>query len=179
MRLVGREGWGAGPPRGRDPLPAQDARGVAVHYSGMDSDEQADHARCPERVRAIQRYHMETQGWLDIAYSHLICLHGYVFVGRGFGIRSAANGTTAANDGYFAICFLGNDTEGRADVTWHARRALGELIRAYQGRYPRALHVRPHSAFVPTECPGRELRAYIDRRGWLPRGLLRRLRGAG
>jgi hypothetical protein len=178
MKLVGRESWGAVPPRGRDPLPAQDARGVAVHYSGMDSDEQADHARCAGRVRSIQRYHMETQGWLDIAYSHLVCIHGYVFVGRGFGIRTAANGTTAANDGYFAICFLGNDTAGRADLTWPARRALGELIRAYQRRYPRALRVRPHSAFVPTECPGRELQGYIDRRGWIPRGLLRRLRGA-
>jgi hypothetical protein len=98
--------------------------------------------------------------------SHVVCRHGYVFVGRGFGIRTAANGTTAANDHYFAICFLGNDSEGRADLTRPARRALGELIREYQRRYPRALRVRPHSAFVATACPGRELLAYIDRRGW-------------
>jgi N-acetylmuramoyl-L-alanine amidase len=179
MKLVGREAWGAVPPRGRDLLPARDARGVAVHYSGMDADEQADHARCAGRVRGIQRYHMESNGWLDIAYSHLVCVHGYVFVGRGFGIRTAANGTTAANDGYFAICFLGNDTVGRADVTRPARRALGELIHEYQRRYPRARRVRPHSAFVATECPGRELRAYIDRRGWLPGRLGRLLRDGG
>ncbi|HYZ19843.1 MAG TPA: N-acetylmuramoyl-L-alanine amidase [Gaiellaceae bacterium] len=178
MKLVGRQAWGAVPPRGRDPLLPEAARGVAVHYSGMDADEEADHARCAGRVRAIQRYHMESNGWLDIAYSQLVCLHGYVFVGRGFGIRTAANGTTAANDGYFAICFLGNDTEGRADVTRAARRALGELIREYQRRYPRAVRVRPHSAFVATECPGRELRAYIDRRGWTA-GRLRRLLTGG
>jgi hypothetical protein len=172
MKLVGRAAWGAVPPRARDRLPAEAARGVAVHYSGMDADEQADHAHCAGRVRAIQRFHMESKGWLDIAYSQLVCVHGYVFVGRGFGIRTAANGTTAANDGYFAICFLGNDKEGRADVT-----RLGELIREYQRRYPRARRVRPHSAFVSTECPGRELRAYIDRRGWIPTGLLGLLRG--
>jgi hypothetical protein len=177
MKLVGRDAWGAVPPRGRDPLHAQDARGVAVHYSGMEADEQADHARCAGRVRGIQRYHMESKGWLDVAYSQLVCVHGYVFVGRGFAIRTAANGTTAANGAYFAICVLGNDTEGRADLTRPARHALGELIRAYHRRYPRARRVRPHSAFVATECPGRELRAYIDRRGWLPGRLGRLLRG--
>ena len=132
----------------------------------MDADEQADHAKCAGRVRGMQRFHMADKGWLDIAYSHVACRHGYVFVGRGFGIRTAANGTKAANDNYFAICFLGNDTAGRADLTAEARRALGELIRDYQRRYPRALRVRPHAAFVPTDCPGLELRAWIDRRGW-------------
>jgi hypothetical protein len=163
---VGRSGWGAVPPRGRDALAPSAARGVAVHYSGMDSDEQANHARCAGRVLGIQRYHMEDRGWLDIAYSHLLCKHGYVFVGRGYGIRTAANGTTHANDHYFAVCFLGDDTPRRADLTRPARDALGELIRDYQRRYPRAIHVRPHSAFTSTECPGRELRAWIDGRGW-------------
>jgi hypothetical protein len=137
-----------------------------VHYSGMDSDEQTNHARCAGRVRGIQRYHMEEKGWLDIAYSQLVCKHGYVFVGRGYGIRTAANGTTAANDHYFAVCFLGDDTPRQSDLTRQARHALGELIRDYQRRYPRALHVRPHWAFTSTECPGRELSAWIDRRGW-------------
>lgn len=132
----------------------------------MDADEQADHAKCAGRVRAMQRYHMDERGWLDVAYSHVLCRHGYVFIGRGYGIRTAANGIRQANDGYFAICFLGNDSAGREDVTRVARRALGELIRDYQRRYPRALRVRPHSAFVATDCPGLELRAYIDRRGW-------------
>ena len=163
---MGRKAWGAAPPRSRSDLPPPDARGVAVHYSGMDSDEQVDHARCAGRVLGIQRYHMQERDWSDIAYSHLICKHGHVFVGRGYGIRTAANGTTRANDGYFAVCFLGDDTQGRSDLTRQARRALGELIVDYQRRYPRALHVRPHSAFTPTECPGRELHAYIDRREW-------------
>jgi hypothetical protein len=132
----------------------------------MDADEQADHRNCAGRVQAMQRYHMVEKGWLDVAYSHVLCRHAYVFVGRGYGIRTAANGTRPANDHYFAICFLGDDSVGRADVPRAARRALGELIRDYQRRYPRALRVRPHSAFVATDCPGRELSAYIDGRGW-------------
>jgi N-acetylmuramoyl-L-alanine amidase len=166
VKIVTRHAWGAVPPKGRDGLLPADARGVAVHYTGMDADEQALHMNCAGRVRGIQRYHMEEKGWLDIAYSHLVCRHGYVFVARGYGIRTAANGTTAANDHYFAICFLGNDSQGRADLTREARHALGELIRDYRHRYPRALRVRPHSAFVRTDCPGLELKAWIDRRGW-------------
>jgi hypothetical protein len=99
--------------------------------------------------------------------SHLVCRHGYVFVGRGFGVRSAANGTKAANDRYYAVCFLGNDTAGREDLTPPAYAALGELLRSYDRRIPRVMRVRPHSSFVATPCPGDELRAYIARKGWV------------
>jgi hypothetical protein len=65
----------------------------------MNADEQRLHANCAARVRAIQRFHMDEMGWLDIAYNHVFCRHGYVFVGRGFGARSAsrnARGTPAS-----------------------------------------------------------------------------------
>ena len=110
----------------------------------------------------MQRFHIETRGWLDIAYNHVFCRHGYVFVGRGFGARSAANGTNESNDHYFAVCFLGDDSAGRADVTPEARGALRQLIAEYRRRYPRARQVRPHSDFVATQCPGDELRAVIS-----------------
>jgi hypothetical protein len=166
MKVIERAGWGAAPPRDRQPLPADDARGVAVHYSASGSDEQALHRNCAGRVRAIQRFHIEQRGWLDIAYNHVFCKHGYVFDGRGYGIRSAANGTNDGNGHYFAVCFLGDDRAGRDDVTEVGRRALSELIDEYRRRYPRAREVRPHSRFVATECPGDELRAFIAAAGW-------------
>jgi hypothetical protein len=137
-------------------------RGVAVHYTGMNADEQRLHRNCAARLRAIQRFHMEEQGWLDIAYNHVFCGHGFVFVGRGFGARSAANGTADSNDRYFAVCFLGDDSAGRADVTAEGRRALRQLIREYRRRYRLARQVRPHSDFYATACPGDELRRLIS-----------------
>ena len=166
MRLVARTEWGAVPPRGVEPLAAAAVRGVAVHYSAMNADEQARHRNCAQRVRAMQRYHMESNGWLDIAYNHVFCRHGFVFEGRGFGVRSAANGTTAANDRYFAVCFLGDDTRRRNDVTREARVMLARLVMEYRRRYPRARQVRPHSAFTPTSCPGDELRGVLRRAQW-------------
>lgn len=134
---------------------------MAVHYTGMNADEQRLHANCAARIRAIQDFHMDGQGWLDIAYNHVFCRHGFVFAGRGFGVRSAANGTAAANDAYLAICFLGNDSAGRADITPQAFRALTALVREYRRRYPGARRIRPHSDFFATACPGDELRALI------------------
>ena len=167
MLVVKRKDWGAARARGRERLDPAQMRGVALHYSGMNADEQAEHRNCAGRVRGMQRYHMEEKGWLDVAYNGVLCRHGYVFVGRGFGIRSAANGTKAANDRYFAVCVLGDDTAGRADVTPEAYAALSELLRSYARRIPRAFEVRPHSDFVATPCPGGELRRYIARRGWV------------
>jgi hypothetical protein len=128
----------------------------------MNADEELLHANCASRVRAMQRYHVEEKGWLDVAYNFMTCRHGFVFAGRGFGVRSAANGTKDANDQYFAVCFLGDDSAGRADVTPEAREALRQLIGEYRRRYPKAREVRPHSDFFATECPGDELRALIS-----------------
>ena len=166
MRVVTRSEWGAREPRGRDQLTSDTARGVAVHYTAMNADEQARHETCAERVRGIQRYHMDSNGWLDIAYNHLFCKHGYVFEGRGYGIRSAANGTNEANSSYFAVCFLGDDTRRRNDVTRVARVQLARLIMEYRRRYAKARQVRPHSAFTPTSCPGDELRGVLRRAQW-------------
>ena len=129
----------------------------------MNADEEQLHRNCAGRVRGMQRYHIEEREWLDVAYNHIWCGHGFVFVGRGFGVRSAANGTTEANDGYFAVCLLGDDSVGRDDVTPQARQTLSRLIAEYGRRYPKATEIRPHSDFVATACPGDELRALISR----------------
>jgi hypothetical protein len=47
----------------------------------MNADEQRLHANCAGRIRAIQDFHMDGQGWLDIAYNHVFCRHGFVFAG--------------------------------------------------------------------------------------------------
>jgi N-acetylmuramoyl-L-alanine amidase len=161
MKLIRRSGWGARPPLGRPPIDPKALRGLAIHYSASDADEQRDHARCAARVQGMQRYHMDENGWVDLAYNWVSCLHGYVFEGRGGAVRSAANGTKDANDRYLAVCFLGNDTPARDDVTHEGRQALTEVIAEFRRRYPRARELRPHSYFFATLCPGDELRAFI------------------
>jgi hypothetical protein len=164
MQIVTREGWHARPPRDQTRLDRAAQHGTAVHYSAADADEQAAHARCASRVRSIQAYHMDTKQWADIAYSYLVCKHGYVFEGRGRGIRTAAQGTNAGNDAWHAVCFLGDDTAGRDDVTDLGREAIRDAVR-HCNAWSNATGVRPHSAFHATGCPGDDLR------GWIARGM--------
>lgn len=116
------------------------------------------HDRCAGKVRSIQAYHMDTKGWADIAYNWVVCPHGYVFEGRGWGKRSAANGANGCNSVYHAVCYLGGDGDpftDQAKAGFNACRA--EWARIY-GRSP---EVVPHSACVSTACPGNVIRQWI------------------
>lgn len=161
VEIVTRREWGARRPNCTTPL-TSGLKGVAVHYSASDADEQANHRNCAGRVKGIQAFHMGPQrNWCDIAYNHLLCKHGVVFEGRGYGVRSAANGTNPGNSGFFAVCFLGNDTAGRQDFTEEARDALVELRKLYLKHYPNAKQTVGHRDLFGTECPGDEIYSFI------------------
>lgn len=155
MKVVTREAWGARPAGNVNVLPPRDIRFLVVHYSASDADEQAEHRNCAARVRGIQAYHMDTKGWRDIAYNWIVCKHGAIFRGRGIGVRSAATG--AANSYTYAVCFLGDDTANRDDVTDEGREALREVWRFVKAQCVNVEGVRGHRDFMPTKCPGAEL----------------------
>ena len=70
-------------------------------------------------------------------YSFLVCVHGYVFPGWGYDVRTAATSQPTGHS--LAVCFLGNDTAGRADVTPAPQRAHVEIARAISERYGRVM----------------------------------------
>jgi len=108
---------------------------------------------------------MDSRGWADIAYNFLVCPHGYTFEGRGWGRRSAANGTNDANAYYHAVCYLSGDGDPFTDL------AKGQFVAvrdAWVARYQKNAVVMPHSAFVSTACPGDAIRSWI--RSGLPGG---------
>ncbi len=157
--LVTRGAWGARPPTRVDPLNHAQVTHLVVHYSASDADEQSDHAKCAGRVRGIQNYHMDTHGWNDIAYNWLVCKHGYIFRGRGFGVRSAATGP--ANGFTYACCFLGDDTKGRADATPAARAAITEVRDFVKRNCENYENAKGHRDYMSTSCPGDELYAFV------------------
>lgn len=161
---VPRSKWGARPRKCRTPQAPAVVRYLVVHYSAMDADEQDEHANCAARVRGIQRYHQESDqlapgGACDIGYTWLVCRHGYTFVGRGWRTLPAATG--AANAYTVAVCFLGNDTPGRRDVTPEARAAIRDLRGWVREHAPNFEGVRGHRDFMSTSCPGDELYALV------------------
>lgn len=154
MNLVTRAEWGARSPRGTTKIPR--TLGFGVHWEGVKLGAFA-HDVCDDKVRGIQKFHMDGHGWVDIAYSFLVCPHGYVFEGRGWGIKTAANGTNFGNDNYLAACYLGGPDDPFTD---QAKQAYHDLFAEGRRRYD-AINIKPHSSFKATACPGDVIRKWV------------------
>lgn len=116
------------------------------------------HEACPSYVRGIQNYHMDAKGWADIAYTAVVCPHGFVFEGRWISNRTAANGTNLGNNMAYAICFLGGVGD---EFTSAADRAMHDTaihLRLHGGAGP---GINAHSDWKATQCPGDEIRRRV------------------
>lgn len=155
-RLVTRKQWGAERPVSRTVL--HSPRGNTVHYEGPQMGT-PDHGRCPQLVHGIQRFHMETRGWADIAYTSVFCPHGSIFEGRWLGVRTAAQGTNQGNNAHYAHCYLG----GKGDpVTREAEAALIDVLRFFRANGS-GNELRTHRSWKATECPGEELIRFVEK----------------
>ena len=150
MELVRRSGWGAAAPRGK-PVPiATPVRDLFLHHSaGADGG--------PETVRAIQRFHQDTRGWADIAYTWLYSPRDRVFYeGRGPGIAGAH--TRGHNKSGHAVCVLGNYETSRPPA--HVVDDLADWARWHGTAYGPNKY-RPHLDVGSTLCPGKHLAGLI------------------
>jgi hypothetical protein len=136
-------------------------RHLTAHYGGPSPWRGGigSHDRCAGIVRGYQAYHMDSNGWSDIAYSSCVCPHGVRFEGRGPGVRTAANGTNAGNSESLATCYIAGDGDPLTDAARHAFRDEAD-------RFGVPLD-RVHSDWFSTSCPGHDLRAWV--KGGAPR----------
>jgi hypothetical protein len=150
--FVNRAGWGARNPNGPCNGISSNPKGVAIHWEGPQMGTRP-HGECDNIVRSIQNYHMDTQGWSDVAYNLMVCEHGYIFEGRGKGKGAAANGTTAGNQDYPAICALVGENDPQPP---ELDRGIGDAA-AMVRSWGVGGAVKGHRDFVSTECPGSKL----------------------
>lgn len=157
--LITRKGWGARPSRGASPLAR--TKGVKVHFTGGHENIGLgdDHALCAGRVRAIQNQHMDDNGWNDLGYSLIVCIHGKIFEGRGVHILPAANGA-GLNSDHYAVCVL----VGNAGVTVPAAETYAgvcEAIGYLRAEGDAGPEVKGHRDGYATDCPGPILYAWV------------------
>jgi hypothetical protein len=149
MNKVSRAEWGARPPKRVSP--GINTRSATGHWEGTSMGS-FPHASCATKVRVIQNYHMDTQGWNDIAYNFLVCPHNYVFVGRDHGVRSSANGSNAGNSESEAVCYLGGIGDPFTD---EAKYGFSEIMHEIS-----SVHYC-HNHWFNTMCPGPEICDWI------------------
>lgn len=149
MKWVPRSQWGARKAEGRTVL--RSPQGLTYHYVAGPKMGTFSHATCATRVRNIQNFHMDTRDWVDIAYNTLTCPHGYVYEGRGWGVRSAANGTNTGNDSAYANCHLCGVDDILTPEGEQSMRDVLVAARTIGGAGPR---IWVHRDWKSTGCPG-------------------------
>lgn len=162
VRLITRAEWGAIPPESPlTPWSPGDLLGITVHHFASPRAA-ADHSGCDELMRSVQRGHQAGE-FTDIAYNHCFCKHGFAFEARGFGFKTGANGTSAANQNYAAICYIGNSgSDGWPEL---AQDAGGWLLAEWFKRGTNRVVV-PHRKWTGTECPGAPATTWVIDGGW-------------
>lgn len=168
--FVSRAQWGAKPRRpGTNSIDPDE--GVTIHYEGGGWAWPWDHSTCDDKVRAMQADHMAPKsqggrGWSDIAYNYLGCPHDYLYEGRGFDRRSAANGDEHANYVSFAIQGIWGEKSGKPpDNLKRSIRSGIDLLRR-RGGASNKLH--GHRDWKATSCPGDHLYSWVKQGCPLP-----------
>jgi len=146
------------------------ARGGCVVHWGGPRQSNGSHAQCEATWRAWQNMHMgpgglgTRNGANDIAYTAAFCNHGFVLAGRGWNVRTGANGSNVGNQSYYAFAWIGGAGQ---TANRRALDALEWLILEARGPGSAADRVVDHATFQSTTCCGPQLRGVartLDRR---------------
>jgi hypothetical protein len=175
--IVSRAEWGADETIVRaDPYYADRLRLAIVHHTAGTSPDTPDESAAI--IRAIQVYHVKSNGWNDIGYNLLVDPFGQTFEGRGGGVERNVVGAHALgfNTGSCGIALLGN-LERKA-LTPEARTGLVALlawrldvghvdplaqVTFVSGGSSRLLRaVSGHRDVNSTACPGAHLYSELD-----------------
>jgi hypothetical protein len=159
MNAVSRKRWGARAPKSR--TRNTKVTQLFLHWNG-GAPRSFRHinteAEERELMRSTQRFHMDTRGWSDFAYSYAIMPSGRVYMGRGMGYvpaSQAPHNTGTAS----VIVFIGPDDP----LTGRVEDAVKRLRKHVEKHAGQRVAVRAHRDVNATTCPGDKLAALSRR----------------
>ncbi|MFD2565261.1 N-acetylmuramoyl-L-alanine amidase [Aquimarina rubra] len=100
--VVSRSQWGARPPSSS--FSTSQVTHLIVHHE-FGSNSSSDWAA---RVRSVQNFHMNSNGWSDIGYNFLIDPNGIIYEGRAGGDNTIGAHFCGRNRNTMGVCMLGN-----------------------------------------------------------------------
>ncbi|CAM9685358.1 peptidoglycan-recognition protein SC2-like [Lampetra fluviatilis] len=157
-RIVSRSGWGARSPNGITSMPVP-VYYFIIHHTATPTC--SDEAACSARVRSIQNYHMDSNGWSDIGYSFLVGGDGNVYEGRGWDRQGAH---TSGYNTHLAASFIGDFTSSKpvASAITAAKALITCAIN--KGKLKSSYRLIGHRQVGSTTCPGDAL--YNEIKTW-------------
>ena len=152
--MLCREAWGARParPGGTPQVPNR----MTIHHSAVVL---GANSNAPARIRADQRYHQDSKGWIDIAYHVGVDRNGNIYELRNPELVGDT-ATTYDPTGHFLILCEGDyDQESvTEDMLNGVARACAWAAQRYSISPDR---LAGHRDFAATSCPGANLYAHI------------------
>lgn len=148
-RIVTRAEWGARAPTSTSAISHPVPRYFVHHSAGSTCTTQT---ACMAEVRAIQNYHMNSNGWSDIGYNFLVGEDGNAYEGRGWD-RVGAHATNY-NSVAIGVCVMGTYTSRNPNAA--AQNVVQQLISCgiSRGKLSSSYSLHGHRDGVCTECPG-------------------------
>ena len=160
MTLHPRSDWTSVPAANAHPFEPSQVKGLCVHWNGPPVPRSA-FTDPRAYLRALRRFHVNTNGWSDIAYNFAVDQTGDVWVLRGMRHRSSANGNLRVNARWVAVlAIIGQGQHPSSHMLGGIRRVAAMTRRAY----PRGKAVTTHRAIrpEPTACPGPDLTRWVN-----------------
>lgn len=161
--VIPREDWGA-----REPDcygSKHDPYRMTIHHTASPDDDGGDPAK---RMRQMQNYHMDSNGWCDIGYHFVVSQSGKIYQGRPTEKRTGAH-VGGHNTGNIGISLIGNFEQqtvnaGQFDATIDIAHWVHDTYNIPLDRQ----HVKGHNEWSgqSTSCPGDNL---LNRLGELVR----------
>lgn len=154
VEVQSREAWGARPAR-TDSMRAHTPKRLTVHHAGTQGGTTGS-----AQFRGWQNWHMDGQGWGDIAYHVLIGIDGMVYEGRDRAYEGDT-GTVYDTTGHFLVVVEGNFDFDRPTVAQveSLTRVLAWASEEYAISPSTISGHRDHAA---TSCPGTHLHSLIE-----------------
>lgn len=134
---------------------------VSVHHTAQPDNDGDDPAA---RMRQMQAYHIDTNGWCDIGYHFVVSQSGKIYQGRSDERRPGAH-VGGQNAGNIGVSFIGNyQTSQPPQLQLDAGKKILDWIRTtYAIEWNRA-NVKGHREWPgqTTSCPGDNLLARLS-----------------
>ncbi|MET9319398.1 peptidoglycan recognition family protein [Streptomyces sp. NPDC003038] len=168
--IFGCETWGARPPTEPVSILSTPPQRIIVHHTATANVEDYSRQRAFALARAIQNYHMDTQGWIDTGQHFTVSRGAYVTEGRHHSLAELTAGFRQVRS---AHCVgqnnqaVGVENEGTYTSVEPPARQYEALVAlcthiCRQYRLPPS-EIHGHRDFNSTDCPGDRLYGLLPR----------------
>jgi hypothetical protein len=154
--------WGARAPKA-DITPCGKSSRIIIHHTAghhaeIDTPGSESREEAVRYARAIQNYHMDSNGWIDSGHNFLVCRNGLILQGRWGTVSQIENGkmvVSAHCPGQNTNVGIEHEHKGSEPMTAVQREASAQLIAWISWQYGRdkPLPLAPHGKYYATSCP--------------------------